>query len=432
MKKKISLLLTAIMIAGVVPQMSYGFVNPLKNYDLYADTHKDDSPRDNVMSEFYYTENAQQSPSTDRPPQQVPTTEDGGVDADVTVEIPMRRNDYLRESSRKVYGTGTGNWTKKPYFYDKPNIDSIIQKYHLSNFAGCMQECEAYVQSHPYDTLGFYYLAMSYAKCGKKEDAILAYERVISINEHPMMVKYATNGRNCVMGLEDEAKCYQNVNEPEYLYPYRDMAGEIGLTPVDPQELINKNMAELQERLNPTVPENSEGNGENGNQGENKVTLPFQNQDEELDRFINAPYGSGFSPKLEQEYKQLKLKNLKEQMNREDSNAPGKYFQNIRDIKEFDGKKKSHGEETIKLALADRMDVEDILKSPEYIQNKKELDEIKMMFGDYGTSDVSSDITTMLPTLAKDGQNVSPEVVQMMMMQSVMPNIIDTDSKSGF
>ena len=77
------------------------------------------------------------------------------------------------------------------------------------------------------------------------------------------------------------------------------------------------------------------------------------------------------------------------------------------------------------------MDVEDILKNPEYIQNKKELDEIKMMFGDYGASDVSSDITTMLPQLAKDGQNVSPEVVQMMMMQTVMPNIIDTNS-SGF
>ena len=53
------------------------------------------------------------------------------------------------------------------------------------------------------------------------------------------------------------------------------------------------------------------------------------------------------------------------------------------------------------------------------------------MFGDYGTSDLSSDITTMLPQLAKDGQNVSPEVVQMMMMQTVMPNIIDTNS-SGF
>jgi hypothetical protein len=423
MKKKLSLLLTAIMLAGVVPQVSYGFVNPLKNYDLYADTHRDNSPRDNAMSEMFYTNQAQNSPSVNRPPQEVPTTEEGGVE--VNVEVPQRRNDYLRESSRKVFGTGAGNWTKKPYFYDTPNLDSIIEKYHLSNFAGCMQECEAYVQSHPYDTLGYYYLAMSYAKCGKKEDAILAYERVISFNDNPMIVKYATNGRNCVIGNEDDAKCFPNVNEPEYLYPYRDMARDIGLTPVNPQDLINRNLTQLQERLNTNAPVN-----DTGAEGENKVQLPFQNQDSELDRFINSPYGSGFSPQLEQEYKQLQLKNLQQQINREDANAPGKYFQNIRDIKEFD-KKKSEGETTIKLAFADRMDVEDIFKSPEYIQNKKELDEIKMMFGDYGTTDVASDITTMLPQLAKDGENVSPEVVQMMMMQSVMPNIIDTNS-SGF
>jgi len=424
MKKKISILLTAIMIAGIVPQMSYGFVNPLKNYDLYADTHREDSPRDNAMSEMYYTDNAQNSQSTNRPPQEVPTTEDGGVD--VNVEIPQRRNDYLRESSRKVFGKGTGNWTKGPYFYNEPNLNSIIEKYHLSNFAGCMQECEAYVQSHPYDTLGYYYLAMSYAKCGKKEDAILAYERVIDLNDNPMIVKYATNGRNCVIGNADEAKCFENVNEPEYLYPYRDMAQDIGLTPVTAEELINKNMAELQERLNP-----SGNNDDSGNNGENKIQLPFQNQDEELDKFINAPYGNGFSPQLEKEYKQLQLKNLQQQINSEDDDGPGKYFQNIRDIKEFDKNKKSEGEETIKLALADKMDVADIFNNPEYIQNKKELDEIKMMFGDYGTSDVSSDITTLLPQLAKDGENVSPEVIQMMMMQSVMPSIIDTNS-SGF
>ena len=144
MKKKISLLLTAIMLAGVIPQISYGFVNPLKNYDLYADTHNDNSPRDNAMSEMYYTDNAQNSASTNRPPQQVPTTAEGGVE--VNVEIPQRRNEYLRESSRKVFGTGAGNWTKKPYFYDAPNLESIKKKYRLSNFAGCMQECEAYVQ----------------------------------------------------------------------------------------------------------------------------------------------------------------------------------------------------------------------------------------------------------------------------------------------
>ena len=409
MKKKISILLTAIMIAGIVPQMSFGFVNPLKNYDLYADTHGNNSPRDNAMSEMYYTDNAQNSQSMNRPPQEVPTTEEGAVE--VNVEVPQRRNDYLRESSRKIFGTGSANWTKGPYFYDQPNLNSIIEKYHLSNFAGCMQECEAYVQLHPYDTLGYYYLAMSYAKCGKKEDAILAYERVISLNDNPMIVKYATNGRNCVIANEETAKCFQNVNEPEYIYPYRDMAQEIGLTPVDPQELVNRNLTQLQEKLNPTGAVDNEGKD-----GENKSSLPFQNQDEALDKFINAPYGSGFSPKVELEYKQLQLKNLQQKINNEDDNTPDKYFRNIRDIKEFDGKKKSEGEEIIKLAFADRMDVED---------------EIKMMFGDYGTSDVTSDMSTLLPQLAKDGQNVSPEVVQMMMMQSVMPNIIDTNS-SGF
>lgn len=84
------------------------------------------------------------------------------------------------------------------------------------------------------------------------------------------------------------------------------------------------------------------------------------------------------------------------------------------------------------MALADNMDVADIFNNPEYIQNKKELDEIKMMFGDYSTSESNSDVASMLSDMAKNEQNISPEVIQMMMMQSVMPNIIDTDSKSGF
>jgi hypothetical protein len=205
------------------------------------------------------------------------------------------------------------------------------------------------------------------------------------------------------------------------------MAKDIGgLTPVDPQELINRNLTELQQRLNPNVPVDDVG------ANDNKVHLPFENQDEALDKFINAPYGSGFSPELEQEYKKQQLKNLQQQINNDNGTNPGKYFQNIRDIKDFDNNKKSEAQETIKLALADNMDVEDIFKSPEYIQNKKELDQIKMMFGNYENNDSSSDISAMLPQMAKEGENIPPEVVQMMMMQSVMPNIIDTDSKSGF
>ena len=430
MKKRISLLIAALMLGSAFPQISFGFANPLKNYDLYADTHREEAPaatevNNNDSNDKQEKKETKKAKSNKKPPKEVPTTINGEVAVDV--QVPVRRNDYLRQSSRQVFGTGTGNWTKGPYFYKEPTLDSIIEKYHLSNFAGCMQECEAYVQLHPHDTLGYYYLAMSYAKCGKKEDAILAYEQVISLHDNPMIVKYATNGRNCVIGNEDDAKCFQNVNVPEYRYPYREMAQDIGgLTPVDPQALIDRNLNELQKRLSPDVPVDDQG------ANDNKIHLPFENQDADLDRFINAPYGSGFSPELEQEYKKQQLKNLQQQINKDDGNNPGKYFQNIRDIKNFDSNKKSESEETIKLALADNMDVADILKSPEYIQNKKELDQIKMMFGDYGDSNSSDDISSLLPQIAKDGENVSPELVQMMMMQSVMPNIIDTDSKSGF
>lgn len=334
MKKNVSLLLAAILLGGIFPQISFGFTNPLKSYDLYADTHSDSSPRDNIMSEMYYTNNAKESQSVNRPPKEVPTTADGDFQP-VNVQVPQRRNSYLRESSRKVFGQGQGNWTKGPYFYDEPTLDSIIEKYRLSNFAGCMQECEAYVKAHPNDTLGYYYLAMSYAKCGQKDDAILAYEKVIRLNENPMIVKYATNGRNCVMGNEDEAKCYQNVNEPDYYYPYREMAQEIGLTPIDPQELVERNFAVLSEKY-ASVSDTSGDDKDN----KNKITLPFQNQDDSLDRFIRAPYGSGFSPELEKEYKLLQLKNIQSDINSENPNNPGKYFENIRNIKDFDSKKK--------------------------------------------------------------------------------------------
>ena len=427
MKKNLSLLIAAIIIGGLIPQISCGFENPLKKYDLYADTHKQDSPHDGVLSELYYEQhqkknnNSSSVNTSKQPPKTVPTTPQGGIE--VNVEVPQRRNDYLRESSMKVYSSSSGSWMQGPYFYDAPSLESIKKKYHLSNFAGCLQECEAYVQKHPYDTLGYYYLAMSYAKCGQKENAIAAYEKVISLHDNPMIVKYATNGRNCVMGNEDEAKCFQNVNEPELLYPYRNKAREHSLTPVDPQELINKNLSELQQRINEAGA---------GQQGDNPtgVQLPFNNQDEKLDKFINAPYGSGFSPELEIEYKQQQLKNIQQEINKEDDNNPGKYFQNIRNIKDFDNSKTES--ETIKLALADNMDIADILNNPEYIQNKKELDQIKMMFGDYGTENSSTDITTLLPQMAEGGENLSPQVVQMMMMQSIMPNIIDTDSKTSF
>ena len=130
-----------------------------------------------------------------------------------------------------------------------------------------------------------------------------------------MIVKYATNGRNCVMGKTDTDACYPNVNVPELVYPNAHIADSISpsdLVPIDPNTLINKNMKKLQNSIVPEIQ-----NATNGKDGEKPLNLPFGTQDAELDKFINAPYGNGLSPKFNNEYKQIQLRTLQKKMNAE-------------------------------------------------------------------------------------------------------------------
>lgn len=456
MQRSICLLLAVVLSTSILSPMAYGFVNPLQNYNLYDDVHsKPNDERDNVMSEMFYNQNGSNNEEKhNTPPKQNPTSaKDNGLNeaiSNIEVEIPQRRNDYLRESSKQVYApAGTPRWEEGDVFYENPTLDSIKEKYRQSNFAGCMQEAEAYVRKNPNDTLGFYYLAMCYSKADDADNAVRAYEKVISLNANPMIVKYATNGRNCVLktsamrasveaaeaeekeGDNDEVKsskeddmanlkCFENVNEPDYLYPYKEMANTIEMTPVDPQKLIEQNYEALRNKYAPSA------EGENNS----NVKLPFGAQDDALDKFIQAPYGSGMSPELEKQYKQMKLKELQQNVNI-DSNTDNKqydYYKNINNFKNFDKNKTDSG--SVKLAMADENDLKDFFNSPEYIQNKKELDQIRMMFGE--NSSKENDLLELIPMLTQGDEKLSPQAMQALMMQSVMPDIINIDRNNSF
>lgn len=456
MRKSICLILAMILSAGPLAQMSFGFKNPLKDYNLYEDVHKDSQPndeRETVMGEMFYSQNGlnkgdSSSGNRKTPPAQNPTAQNGkgfnDAIGNIEVPVPITRNEYLRQSSRKRYGSGGApRWNSGKAFYENPNLESIKEKYRASNYAGCMQECEAYVRLHPNDTLGFYYLAMCYAKADDIENAVKAYEKVISLNDNPMIVKYATNGRNCLIKdrvsnssddnkkEEEEIKCFENVNEPEYVYPYREIAKSIEMTPVNPQSLIERNINALQDRISPTETAESTDDKKKKD-GDGKIKLPFGAQDSALDEFIRAPYGSGLSPQLEKEYKQIQLHEFQQNLNHGNdiNKTPGKYYQNLRNMKEKDNKKSES--ETIKLALADNDDLKDFFNSPEYIQNKKELDQIRMMFGDYKSENGTNSLTDIIPALSQGDEKLSPQAMQMIMMQSVMPDIINIDGNSSF
>lgn len=408
MRNRIGLLLAAVMVLNMVPSIAYGFTNPLKSYDLYADTHPGEGSSSSMSS----------SSSSE--------TGMSGADAGYGEEEGMNksRNETLRDSSRNVYAdTSTPPaWEQGPSYYQNPTLESIIEKYRKSDFAGCMQECVSYVRLNPNDTLGFYYLAMSYTKVNDKDNAIRAYEKVIALNDNPMIVKYATNGRNCIMDNDTE-KCYPNVNEPELIYPYADVV-TADLTPVDPETLVNQNLAKLREKLSPQVVEEDEDNGKNSkDKDKKKIVLPFGNQDEELDKFINAPYGNGLSPKLNNQYKQIQLRKIQSTVNTgEDS--PEKDTRDLKYIQKFDNQKSDLG--TDRLAYDNSSQSwNDITKDPQYIKNKQEIDELNLLLGNDSSKD-SNDIMDLLPYMndtEKKNQNLSPEVIQAMMLKSMTSNL---------
>lgn len=441
MKKKIGLLVATIMVLNTVSSVTYGWQNPLKNYNLYEDTHPTNAQseeKEQAMSEFYSNSMAAKKSSSSS---SVPTSslnytstvEDSSLTQ--TSSNEPRRNEVLRESSRNVYGDPEvkAGWTTAQSFYSNPSLESIRAKYKKSNFAGCLQECISYVKLHPNDTLGFYYMAMCYTKVSDKENAIKAYEKVISLNANPMIVKYATNGRNCVLG-EDKEKCYQNVNEPDLIYPYANIGNNVDLTPVDPNVLINRNLVNLQNKLSPqAVNENKDNkNGQNNGKDDdkNKINLPFATQDEQLDKFINAPYGNGLSPDLNKEYKQLQLRKIQESINTGDDN-PEKDMNNVNDIKHFD---KQSDSGTIKLAyVAPSDEMKKLSQDPEFTQSQRELDELRMLLGNDSNSKSSNDdLMNLVPYMSGQDKNLSPEVIQAMMIKSMMPDFtfVNSDSKN--
>lgn len=78
-----------------------------------------------------------------------------------------------------------------------------IKKYKARNYTGCLQDCQRIVISHP-SALAYYYMAMSFAQAGKKDEAINAYTKAISMSSNVKLTEYANTGKRC---LETPDQC---------------------------------------------------------------------------------------------------------------------------------------------------------------------------------------------------------------------------------
>lgn len=268
------------------------------------------------------------------------------------------------------------NIDTKVVYYPNATTKSIAAKYKAGNYSGCMQECYSLLKKQPSNALAYYYLAMVYTHLNKKDEAVAAYEKVISLKPNQYLIDYATKGRDC---LTDGPACHPETQQKE------------------------------------------------------------EETQDDLDKFINAPYGNGLSPELNNEVRQKQLNNIQETINKKDNLEN----RDIQRIKNFDNNK-SEADETIKIA---QVSDDDVLKA---INTLKEagvnvsvqsstasaenpyaammqyqdprVAEMSLMLGN-GNNNNNNSMMNMIPLLmsqAQKGENIDPRIMQTMMMNSMM------------
>lgn len=89
-----------------------------------------------------------------------------------------------------------------------------IQKYKSGNFTGCLQDCQNIVSYDPSNPVAYYYLALSYAQAGDKDNAVKAYAKVLNLSPNAKLAQYAETGKRC---LETPDKCHEDAgtSDPE-------------------------------------------------------------------------------------------------------------------------------------------------------------------------------------------------------------------------
>lgn len=282
--------------------------------------------------------------------------------------------DTQEKDVNRSYATQNRAWESQYSVYPNATLNSAVSKYKNGNYSGSLQELISLTKIDPANPLVYYYLGMAYTQVGDKEQAINAYENVLKLNSNYTLTMYATKGRDCLVG---------------------------GPACMDEEQVVK------------------------------------QEPQDELDKFVNSPYGNGFSQELEQQQKDLQLRNFKKQINSKQELNDS----DIQNIQEFD--KSSNADTTNKTA---KISNEDVLAAIETLKKagvtvtvnpyptpypmNDEYAQLSMMLGSNNNN--NNNMMNMLPMLMAqqgNGKNLDPQIFQSMMMSSMLPDFTFNDKK---
>lgn len=95
----------------------------------------------------------------------------------------------------------------------KQIIKEAIAKYKEKNYLSCISDLKLYTDKDPDNAVAQYYLGSAYMNVAMKDDARVAFDKVIELNTVPQLTSYAVQAKLC---MENPIRCsYKNFNYEE-------------------------------------------------------------------------------------------------------------------------------------------------------------------------------------------------------------------------
>lgn len=266
----------------------------------------------------------------------------------------------------------TAEWETEYMYYPNATLNSAVRKYQSGNYSGCLQEMISLTKKDPSNPLVYYYMAMAYTQTGNKDQAVKAYETVIKLNSEKTLTQYAIKGRDCLVG------------------------------------------------------------------GPTCVETTVEGADEELDNFINSPYGNGFSNELNDQVKQQKLKDIQKTINKKQILEE----EDIQKIQQFDQKSEAPAEDkTAQVSNDDVLSAIETLKKAgvtvsinpyQTMPMDNQFNELSMFLGNNNNNNSMMNMLPYLMSQHQNGKNIDPQIVQSMMMNSMLPDFTFSDNNKKY
>ena len=91
------------------------------------------------------------------------------------------------------------------------DLSTAIRMYKAGNYSECYLVLGKALEADPSNPLAYYYMGMTSAQLGKRDEAILNYEKVLELSPgNNNLSRYANKGKRCI---ETPDKCHESLYE---------------------------------------------------------------------------------------------------------------------------------------------------------------------------------------------------------------------------